>query len=188
MAMAKLKVFRTPIGFHDAYVAAPSQKAALAAWGADADLFARGAAEKVTDPALMEAPLADPGKIVKVSRGGEADHFRAVDEGRARKSRRPAPRASQPSPAPAVRAPPSPRKRPKPRPSRAELDRAEDALAQEDAAYVQRLADIAARKRALDEERRALQSSHGAAREKLEAARDKARTAYHRKVEQWASA
>jgi hypothetical protein len=30
--MAKLKVFRTPIGFHDAYVAAPSKKAALAAW------------------------------------------------------------------------------------------------------------------------------------------------------------
>jgi hypothetical protein len=26
--VAKLKVFRTPIGFHDAYVAAPSQKAA----------------------------------------------------------------------------------------------------------------------------------------------------------------
>ncbi len=32
----KLKVFRTPAGFHDAYVAAPSRKAALAAWGADA--------------------------------------------------------------------------------------------------------------------------------------------------------
>jgi hypothetical protein len=31
---AKLKVFRTPIGFHDAYVAAPSQKAALEAWEA----------------------------------------------------------------------------------------------------------------------------------------------------------
>lgn len=28
--MSKLKVFRTSIGFHDAYVAAPSQKAALA--------------------------------------------------------------------------------------------------------------------------------------------------------------
>ena len=40
----KLKVFRTPIGFHDAYVAAPSQKAALQAWGTDTDLFARGVA------------------------------------------------------------------------------------------------------------------------------------------------
>ena len=34
--MPKLKVYRTPIGFHDAYVAAPSQKAALDAWGSDA--------------------------------------------------------------------------------------------------------------------------------------------------------
>lgn len=31
----KLKVYRTPIGFHDAYVAAPSQKAALEAWGVE---------------------------------------------------------------------------------------------------------------------------------------------------------
>ena len=40
--MAKLKVFRTPIGFHDAYVAAPSRAAALRAWGADTDLFSTG--------------------------------------------------------------------------------------------------------------------------------------------------
>ena len=37
--MAKLKVFRTAIGFHDAYVASPSRAAALRAWGADTDLF-----------------------------------------------------------------------------------------------------------------------------------------------------
>eukprot|EP01035_Chromulina_nebulosa_P046785 gene46785-63390_t len=55
----QLKVFRTPIGFHDAYVAAPSRKAALQAWGSDADLFARGMAEIVTDPALTAGPLAN---------------------------------------------------------------------------------------------------------------------------------
>ena len=56
MAMAKkperkqkLKVFVTSIGFHDAYVAAPSQKAALEAWGADSNIFAQGIAEQVTD-------------------------------------------------------------------------------------------------------------------------------------------
>src|SRR6185312_8207523 len=53
----KLRVFRTPIGFHDAYVAAPSRKAALAAWGAEANLFARGTAEQVSDPKLMLEPL-----------------------------------------------------------------------------------------------------------------------------------
>ena len=62
--MAKLKVYRTPIGFHDAYVAAPSQKAALKAWGADADLFARGVAEMVTDESLLAEPLARPGEVV----------------------------------------------------------------------------------------------------------------------------
>ena len=35
----KLKVYSTPIGFHDALVAAPSQKAALEAWGAGTNLF-----------------------------------------------------------------------------------------------------------------------------------------------------
>ena len=54
----KLKVFRTPIGFHDAYVATPTKKAALEAWGTDANLFARGTAEEVTDPKLTAAPLA----------------------------------------------------------------------------------------------------------------------------------
>ena len=51
----KLKVFRTSAGFDDAYVAAPSRKAALAAWGADADLFARGVAEEVSDTTLTKA-------------------------------------------------------------------------------------------------------------------------------------
>jgi hypothetical protein len=35
-----LKAFRLPIGFHDAYAAAPSQKAAIEAWGSDKDVFA----------------------------------------------------------------------------------------------------------------------------------------------------
>jgi hypothetical protein len=82
MAKAKrkqtLKVYRTPIGFHDAFVAAPSQKAALEAWGASTDLFARGLAETVTDAALTKAPLATPGKVVKVSRGSRAEQLRAL--------------------------------------------------------------------------------------------------------------
>ena len=64
----KLKVFRTPIGFHDAYVAAPSRKAALEAWGAGGNLFARGTAEEVTDPKLTAEPLRHPGEVIRVSR------------------------------------------------------------------------------------------------------------------------
>lgn len=75
---AKLKVYRTPIGFHDAYVAAPSQKAALQAWGSDADLFARGVAEQVADPALMEEPLAHPGKVIRRLRGSAEEQLAAL--------------------------------------------------------------------------------------------------------------
>lgn len=74
----KLKVYRTPIGFHDAYVAAPSQKAALEAWGSAANLFARGSAVEVDDPELMKAPLRKPGEIVKVPRGSKKEHLLAL--------------------------------------------------------------------------------------------------------------
>lgn len=55
--MAKLKVYRTATGFHDAYVAAPNQKAALETWGSDKDLFARCAAKIVTDIVLIARGL-----------------------------------------------------------------------------------------------------------------------------------
>ncbi|MCP6280780.1 hypothetical protein NL459_29585, partial [Klebsiella pneumoniae] len=70
--MAKLKVFRTAIGFHDAYVAVPTKKAALAAWGATKNLFQRGDAEEVTNPKLTAVPLARPGEVIKVIRGTAA--------------------------------------------------------------------------------------------------------------------
>ena len=75
----KLKVFRTSTGFHDAYVAAPSQKAALEAWGADSNIFAQGIAEQVTDPTLMEGPLASPGKVIKRVRASADEHFAELD-------------------------------------------------------------------------------------------------------------
>jgi hypothetical protein len=74
----RLKVFRTPTGFHDAYVAAPSRKAALEAWGATSDLFARGAAEEITDQRLMAEPLAHPGEVIHVSRGVVAAELLAL--------------------------------------------------------------------------------------------------------------
>jgi hypothetical protein len=75
---AKLKVFRTPVGFDDAYVAAPSQKAALEAWGSATNLFSQGAAELVTDPKLTKEPLARPGEVIRKSRGTGDEHVRAL--------------------------------------------------------------------------------------------------------------
>ena len=125
-----LKVFRTPIGFHDAYVAAPSQKAALKAWGADANLFARGAAERVTDPALMAEALAAPGKVIKRRRASAAEHFASLAPAAARPAGKPGARQAKP-PAP-----------PRPRPSRAALDAAEQALSDQQQRAERALAEL----------------------------------------------
>lgn len=187
--MAKLKVFRTPIGFHDAYVAAPSQKAALEAWGSDADLFARGIAEKVTDPQLMDGPLAKPGVVIKVSRGSAGDHFETKEPRRptqpSSKKRKAVREEEKADPKPAATAP-KPKKK-IPRPSRAKLEAAEQAVDQAAVDLKEKLADIDAQKRALDAERRALQADSAKQVTKLEAARDRARKVYQTRLEKWAS-
>jgi hypothetical protein len=104
----KLKVYRTPIGFHDAYVAAPSQKAALQAWGSDSDLFAQKIAEQVTDPDLMKEALAHPGEIIRKLRGTAAEQVAALGSEAAKKA---AKRPAKP--------------KPKSKPSRAALAQAE---------------------------------------------------------------
>jgi hypothetical protein len=114
----KLKVFSTPIGFHDALVAAPSQKAALEAWGSDTNLFSQGSAHVVTDPKLTRLPLELPGQVVKVLRGSEAEQLAALDK-------------QQPWPSGKSRKAevlPKPSKKRPPKPSRTTLTRAESAL------------------------------------------------------------
>jgi len=213
MSMArkqKLRVYRTPIGFHDAYVAAPSQKAALKAWGADVDLFARGVAEAVDDETLREAPLKDPGVVVRVPRGSSEEHMAALpkarparrkespvadDEGppprRRTKSaaKRPAPSASDledEAPAPRKKeAAPKRRHRSKPRPSRARLDAAERALERSEAEHKEEIAQIREQEKALQTRRRALENSHRNEVAKLEARIAKARESYGAALETW---
>ena len=185
--MPKLKVFRTPAGFHDAYVAAPSQKAALKAWGSDADLFARGIAERVTDPELMEEPLSKPGVIVKVSRGSAGDHFKVAEAERpSHRGRTKGRQAStgERAETKTTAAAPKP-KRKSPRPSRAQLEAADHAVDQANTDLREGLADIDAKKRALDEERRALRAESAKLVAKLEAARDRARKDYQARLERW---
>lgn len=168
----RLKVFRTAAGFNDAYVAAPSRKAALAAWGSDADLFARGVAEEVTDPALMEAPLAAPGEVVKRSRGSAAEQFAALPPD--------APKATRKAPA---RKPAS--AKPAPKPSRDALDRAEGALEKADADHRAAQRALAERQAALDREKKALARDWAAERDALEQARADADAAYAAALERW---
>jgi hypothetical protein len=56
----RLKVFQAAFGFHESVVAAPSQVAALAIWGARQNLFAEGQAHVTTDAAAVAAALKHP--------------------------------------------------------------------------------------------------------------------------------
>ena len=167
--MAKLKVYRTPAGFHDAYVAAPSQKAALAAWGSDADLFARGIAAVVTDPALTEAPLARPGEIIRVARTA-AD---TTDDPPPVSASTPAKKRTVPA-----------RRRAK-RPSRRVLDAAEHALTAAEARHREESAAIRREEAALAKRRRTLDKAQAAERAKLDRARIRARDAYDAALTTW---
>ncbi len=171
-----LKVFRTAIGFHDAYVAAPSQKAALAAWGTDKNLFARGAAEIVTDPALTKIPLAQPGKVIQVVRGSTAEHLGALG-----KTVRPKAKASERPRAKPGRVKPQ---RP-PKPSREAVRLAEQALQAAEQRAGQRLARLALREKALDAERRRLERALSAEQERYAAQLRTAKQAYQAALATW---
>ena len=70
----KLKVFQAQFGFYDTIVAAPSQAAALRAWGIHQNLFASGGARLTTDDAAISAALEHP--ETPLSRAiGSADPF-----------------------------------------------------------------------------------------------------------------
>ena len=171
----KLKVFVTPIGFHDAYVAAPSQKAALEAWGADSNIFAQGIAEQVTDPELMEEPLANPGKVIKRVRGSADEHFAELDRAAPRK------KAAKES-GKVVQLKP---KKPKPKPSRDELEAAEEALEKAEKKQREKLREIDQELQALERKRRELQRKIEAERDKLAENAEQARASYEQAMREW---
>ena len=176
-----LKVYRTPIGFHDAYVAAPSQKAALEAWGADANLFARGSAEQVNEEELMQEPLAHPGKVIKRPRGSEAEHLASLAKssqqpGRAKSSRG---RATPPNSQLKRASPPSPR------PSRRLLDKAEEALAQQEEGGRAALRELEEKQTQLCMQIEQLRKQQQAADRKLTDRVEKERRKYETALERW---
>jgi hypothetical protein len=169
-----LKVYRTPIGFHDAYVAAPSQKAALEAWGSDANLFARGIAEQVDDPALTEEPLANPGAVIRRSRGTTAEQIAALPPDR------PTGKAAKPDTAKPAPAPP-----PRPKPSRGDLEAAEQALADAEDQQRAALDEVARRERDLARERARIEREAMRERDRLQTRIDTARKAYDAALRDW---
>jgi hypothetical protein len=173
--MAKLKVYRTPIGFHDAYVAAPSQKAALKAWGADANLFARGVAELVDDPKLTKEPLSHPGEIFRILRGTAAEHMAALP-----KSTRKTKHKSE-----EVDFPKKLRRLKRKAPSRAKLEAAELALAEAERQREREDVELSKRERALTEERRKFDDSRFREKKRLQRFADNAREEYQAALNDW---
>ncbi|WP_137787770.1 hypothetical protein [Sphingomonas sp. 3P27F8] len=170
-----LKVFCTPIGFHDAYVAAPSQKAALEAWGTDANLFARGMAEVVTDPKLTKEPLASPGQVIKRARGTAAQHLAALPKNsKLTTTRAPSDAMSEVKPV-----------KQRPRPSRRELDAAEHALERADDIYNRANETIRDREEALRRERHELAVERETEIAKLQRKLDQIREDYDRALSEW---
>ncbi len=161
-----LKLFRTAIGFHDAYVAAPSRKAALEAWGTDKNLFARGVAEQVDDPELFDRLSETPGEVFRRARGSAKDHHAALP-------------AKLPTARKASREP----KPPKPsnddvRKARAALDALEKEQVTEAAALRRREAELA-------RERRAMEQEHASALDDAQHILEDAQRDYDRAIAKW---
>ena len=182
----QLKVYRTVAGFDDAYVAAPSQKAALAAWGSAKDLFARGDAELVDDPALTAEPLARPGVVIRRSRGTTAEQIASLpaNERRAATEDDAAPdRKARPSAKPVKRASPKPDRPPKP--DRQDLIDAEAAVQAMDGQHRDALRDLERREADLARERTALEQSQRDMLADARARYDEEKDGYDRAMKRW---
>lgn len=161
----RLKVFTAAMGFYDTVVAAPSQKAALEAWGVHRNLFADGGAAAIDDPAAAAAALAHPGVVLRRPLGSTEPFAVAAAEVR--------PPVSQGKPA-------KPKPKPKPPPDRKRLDAAEAALRMLETEASAAVEDLAARRAALDEEERRQGAALAKRRQTLEAALQKARNGFRR--------
>lgn len=157
----KLKIYRTQIGFFDTIVAAPSQAAALRAWGVRQNLFAEGRAGVTEDAQAAEAALQHPGQPLR----------RAIGSAGAYAPSAPGPSAAQAG----AQGGKSAKRKP---PSRKPLERAEAAAAKVEADWERRLADLQRRREALDAEAREVRAEFDARRRRAAEALAEARRTY----------
>ena len=136
MAKPRLKVFHTQMGFVEVVVAAPSQTAALEAWGARQNLFAEKMAGITDEAAAVEAALAKPGVVLRRAIGSK-DRFAETA----------ALPVSPDAPAPKSKA--AAKKAPPP-PDRSALTAAEAALARIDREAEAAMSEIAEARKRLD--------------------------------------
>lgn len=167
----RLKVFQAQIGFYDTVVAAPSQAAALRAWGVRQNLFAEKRAQLADDPDAVAAALAYPETPLKRPLGS-GDPF-ALEPANLPKAP-PAPRRGRATPAKA-QTPQAP-----PPTDRSRLDHAEDAVRDLDERRRREEAELRRRQADLDAEGQAAQEAYVSARQAATAAVVEAREAYRK--------
>jgi hypothetical protein len=159
----KLKVYQAQFGFFDSVVAAPSQAAALRAWGTHQDLFASGDARISSDEAAVKAALEHPETPLQRA-AGTRDAFKLKATG-------------SPSVGPKTAA----RKRaPRPKPDRSRLEAAEAALRDLDLRREDEEAAFQREQDALEARRSAARKAYARSREAAVSALEAARAAYRR--------
>lgn len=181
----KFKVYCTPVGFHDAYVAATSQKAALKAWGSHADLFARGIASLVIDPALTMEPLAKPGQVILKSRGSTAEQIAALPKAKP-KAKMHASEFSGAFAKTTQAKKPTPARTKRPKPSRKLFDQAQEMLDSTEVDFREKEQVLADRIAELQSELRQLKALRNQRVANLEKRRDQAEEKYRKALSRWA--
>ncbi len=176
MAGRKLKVFQAQFGFYDTVVAAPSQAAALRAWGTHQNLFAGGQARITDDPQAIEAALAHRETPLKRAVGSkepfalEATSLPSVPDPPKKKATERAAAKEQAKPEPP----------PRPPADRSKLNAAEKALREFDERRKREEADLRREGEELEARRMAAQSAYVAARKAATSEVLHARTAYRK--------
>ena len=167
----RMKVFQAQLGFYDTVVAAPSQAAALRAWGVHQNLFADGQAKITEDPQAIEAALAHPETPLKRA-VGSTDPFGL-------EAKLPdVPDAPKPSKAVKLKVEAKPAPKPKPPADRSALTAAETALRKLDEDRKREEAELRRRQDELEAEREAAQAAYVDGRKAATAAVVDARAAY----------
>jgi hypothetical protein len=176
VAGRKLKVFQAQFGFYDTVVAAPSQAAALRAWGTHQNLFAGGQARITDDPQAVQAALAHPETPLKRAVGSkepfglEATSLPTVPD---TPKKKPVGKAT-------AKAPAKPEPSPQPPADRSKLDAAEKALGELDDRRKREEADLRREAEELEARRMAAQSAYVQARKAATSKVVEARTAYRK--------
>ncbi len=181
-----LKVYQTQIGFFDLIVAAPSQAAALRAWGTHLNMFADGSARVTTDEQAIQAALAHPETPLKrgvgtndpFSLNPRLPRFANLAPGEKKTTAKRQPVKSKPEP-----------------PDRRALDDAEAALRRisdewrtQDSSYAKQYADLQDEEEQLRRRRAALEAEEAATKRHLDAATSRAEKVMQRERQAFARA